>query len=156
MSVSVQLVRRSDGSVLLVEGAVVRPVRSGLLAAALEQTFGAAGAEDDSTAGLPEGPPVDVFSTPSGQPFVVVDGHRCAVRGLPEPHRVDATAYDALPDGGTIDVARANVPRARLEQLRSQAAAQPRAPGARRGSTPTGLLRRAARKAKRTVTRLIR
>jgi hypothetical protein len=111
------LVGRADGATFLLEGPVRRAVPSGLLAAAIAEAVGpvrpAADGELDQRR---EGPPVEVLEGPGGAPFVVVGGRRLPIRGLPLPHPVTADEMQSFPEGPEINVAAANVARARLEE----------------------------------------
>lgn len=110
------LARSADGKAAVVDGGRSRKVASGLLAAALEEFFGGARTvEDAELAEMPTGPPVEILEAPSGPPFVVVGGQRLPVRGVPLPHPVSAAEADAFPLGETVNVAKANVPRAHLQ-----------------------------------------
>jgi hypothetical protein len=109
------LIRRQDGKAYLVDTGRRRAIRSGLLAAGLEQIFPDRGVLDD--AGLdriPEGVPVEVFLTEGAAPFLVVNGHRMPVRGLPVPRRVADEVLATTPAGPVLDVAASNISRRRL------------------------------------------
>jgi hypothetical protein len=110
------IVRGSSGGAFVVDGGQRRAVSSGLLAAALEQRFGTArvlGPEELQR--MTAGPPVEVLEGPKGPPFVVVAGKRLPVRGLPVPYPVAAEAIERFAEGPPLDVAGANVPRARYQ-----------------------------------------
>ena len=108
------LTRRSDGLVFLVDGDGRRKVKSGLLAAALEVEFGPVQTEGESGYGRAgDAASLEVLAGPSGEPFLVVGGKRHPLRGLPSPRTVDAAEVARFPEGKTIDVARANVARAK-------------------------------------------
>ncbi len=99
-----RLVTTPEG-VAVVEGHLRRPVRAGLLLPALEVALGQhrpiTTAELDE---LDEGPPVEVLEGRRGQPFVVVDGHRLPVIGLPLPHPIEHSRLDGLPEGPRLDL----------------------------------------------------
>lgn len=110
------LVRRGAQGAWLLEGGRRRAVRSGLLAAALEQSLGVAEDVDDATfEACEEGAPVEVFEGPAGPPFVVVGRRRLPVRGLPLPAPMAAADVLAFPEG---------------PELRLRTAAEATAPGA--------------------------
>jgi hypothetical protein len=99
------LVRRPDGSVLLVEGDMARPVRAGLLVDALEAALGATrNLEPGDEPAWVEGPPVEVLESRTGAPFVVVGGRKLEVRHLPLTHPVLPALADQLPLGPPIDL----------------------------------------------------
>ena len=94
------LVRRRGRGVWVLEGGRRRPVRSGLLASALEEALGGAADVDDAELdACPEGAPVEVLEGPAGPPFVVVGRRRLPVRGLPLPSPVGADDVLAYPEG---------------------------------------------------------
>lgn len=96
----------------LVDRGEAREIRSGLLAAALEELFGVATEIDaNELAGLPKGRPVELMREVDGPPFVVVGGFRLPVRGLPMPKAPRPKNLLELPEGPVVDVAHANVPR---------------------------------------------
>jgi len=119
-----------DGSILVVEGGVGRPVRAGLLVPALETALGERRPMSaDDVAALAEGPPVELIEGRSGLPFVVVGGRRLPVAGLPLPHPVERSPLDGLPEGPALDAPsairsrRAGVAGAWLAALGTEAAA---------------------------------
>lgn len=96
-----------DEGMFLVEGNQRRWVTSGLLVPALEQLLGARRAEvDQELAGLDEGPPLAVLEAASGPPFVVVEGKRLPLRGLPLPHPVLSSSFQRLVEGPELDLVR--------------------------------------------------
>ncbi len=101
-----------DGAMLVVEGRLRRAVRARLLLPALEVALGPRRpiAEPDLAA-LEEGPPVELIEGRAGLPFVVVGGRRLPVTGLPLPFPVERSALDTLPQGPTLDVTTALIPR---------------------------------------------
>jgi GT2 family glycosyltransferase len=103
--------RPEDGRVFLVEGKVARPVRSGLLAAALTEKLGEHRSPSaDELRQMIESDPVEVLTSRDRPPWMVVANERMVIDGLPIPRRLDAADPRlALPTGPTIDVARANV-----------------------------------------------
>ena len=110
------LTRRSDGLVFLVDADGRRKVKSGLLAAALEVEFGPVQTEGESGYGRAgDAASLEVLVGPSGEPFLVIGGRRMPLRGLPSPRTVDAAEIARYPEGKTLDVARANVARAKAE-----------------------------------------
>ena len=108
-----RLVRGPDGDVHLVEGGHRRSVRSGLLAAALQELLGPIDdVDDDALAELTETAPLDVVQVGDEPPVVVVGGRRRPVRNLPLPRPVSDLAVEDLEEGEAIDVARARAPQA--------------------------------------------
>jgi hypothetical protein len=94
------LVRRAGRGVWVLEGGVRRPVRSGLLASALEQALGGVGTVTDAELdACAEGAPVEIFEAPTGPPFVIVGRRRLPVRGLPVPSPIAADDALAFPEG---------------------------------------------------------
>ena len=117
---SVELVRGSDGRVFVIEEREKRSVKSGILAAALEQSFGASrDAPDAELTALPDGVPVELFEGEDGQPFLLVGGEIRRVRGIPLTHPVDTRRIAEIPRGIDIDAAAANVSRRRLREALS-------------------------------------
>ncbi|MGH8984409.1 MAG: hypothetical protein ACRDY6_11120 [Acidimicrobiia bacterium] len=111
------LVRGPGGVVFVIEGGHRRRVSSGLLVAALEQVFGPArGVDAAEYERWAEMAPVEVLEGPKGGPFVIAGGRRLPIRGLPLPHPVDKEEMDRFPEGPELDVAAANVARARFER----------------------------------------
>jgi len=116
----VELVRGSDGLVIVVEEQTKRAVRSGILAAALERSFGPCRAVPDAElSALREGVPVELFEGEDGQPFLLVGGELRRVRGIPLTHPVDTRRVAQMARGADIDVAAANVSRRRLNDAMS-------------------------------------
>lgn len=100
-----ELVEGPEGEVALVEGSLRRPVRAGLLAVALEGTFGVRRrARPGELEALEEGPPVEVLEAPAGPPFVVVAGRRHEVRGLPVTYPVSGEAVAGLGSGPEVRI----------------------------------------------------
>jgi len=146
------LVRRSGRAIFLVEGTHRREVRSGILAAALEQALGEPrDVTDEELARFTVGVPVEVLEGPSGPAFVVVGGMRRSLRGLPLPHPVGADEVQLFPEGEGLDLAAANVSRARYEQAKAASRFGRRAAQARR--SPTRAARAAVRRAARALGR---
>ncbi len=109
------LTRRSDGLVFLVDASGRRKVKSGLLAAALEEHLGPIKTDGDDAYGkASEVATIEILAGPNGIPFVVVGGKRLPVKGLPKVRVVEGAEVDRHPEGPAIDVARANVARSRL------------------------------------------
>lgn len=102
------LVVAPDGTAYVVEGTTRRLVPSSLFVPALEELLGAARPADQSELdGLEPGPAVEVLEASVGEPFVVIAGKRSRVAGYPVPYPVHQDQADALRDGPTIDIARA-------------------------------------------------
>ena len=102
------LVRGADGAVFVVEGNYRRPVKSALLAAALERALdGHRDATDAELEAWTEAVAVEVLEGPKGPPFVVVGGRRLPIRGLPLPYPVSADEMDLLPEGQELNVSAA-------------------------------------------------
>ena len=92
------LARAPDGSVFVIEGMRKRPVRSGIIAAAVEQSFGAARAiTDDELRRLTEGVPVELFEASSGAPFIVLGGRRCSRGACRSPTRSTTVTPRSFP-----------------------------------------------------------
>ena len=149
------LVRRKDGRTFLVEGGYRRELRSGVIAAALEEKLGASrnvtGREFDRWT---DGVPVEVLEGPQGPPFIVVGGRRLPLRGMSLPYPVSGDQMQLFPKGPEVNVGAANVSRARfrramygryqVERLRSAVA--------RKGVV--GTAKEAARRAKHRARRV--
>jgi hypothetical protein len=102
------LVRASDGAMFVVEGNYRRPVKSALLAAALERALdGYRDATDEELDAWTETVAVEVLEGPKGPPFVVVGGRRMPIRGLPLPYPVSGDEMDRLPEGPELNVSAA-------------------------------------------------
>ena len=148
------LVQRKNGRTYLVEGGYRREVRSGLVAAALEQKLGRRHAVKDAEFDRwTDGVPVEVLEGPQGPPFVVVGGRRLPLRGMPLPYPVSAEQLQPFPQGSELNVASANVSRAQFQQAmygRYQVD-RVRSAVARRGVVGTAkeVTSRAARRARR-------
>jgi len=145
------LARGPNGAVFVVEGRYRREVSSGLLAAALSENLGEPREMNDGDLErLDEGVPVEVLEGPSGRPFVIVAGRRISLRGLPLPHPVSSEQMQLFPAGEEVNVAAANVARARFEQAFSGRYQIERARAAvgRKGVVPTAgaLARRVLRR----------
>ncbi len=107
-----------DDGIFLVEGDTRRLVTSGLLVPALEQLLGGRRPEvDHELAGLAERPPLAVLEASSGPPFVVIEGKRLPLRGLPLPHPVISSSYDRLAEGPELDLVRSATVRRANEAL---------------------------------------
>ena len=118
--VEVAVLALPDGQVWLREGDTRRRVKASLLTLALEQEFGARRAvEASELEQWVEGPPVEVFETSSGPPFLIVGGQRLPLRGLPTPYPVPAEAAARFPEGNELDVWRATRARRAGPRLRS-------------------------------------
>jgi hypothetical protein len=111
------LVRLTNGRTFLVEGGYRRPIRSGLLVAALERALGpsheVSGNEGERWA---DGVPVEVLEGPQGPPFVIVGGKRLPLRGLPLPHPVGSDRMQLFPQGRELNISEANVSRAQFQR----------------------------------------
>jgi len=130
---------RHSGAVSLVEGRYRREVRSGLLTAALSEHLGEPREMTaDELERLDEGPPVELLEGPRGRPFVIVGGQRHSIRGLPLPYPVGAEEMQMFPEGAELNVASANVARAKFEDAYSgrYQLSQARAAVARKGVVP--------------------
>lgn len=111
------LVRANDGAMFVIEGERRRAVRSGLLAAALEDLLGPAAELPASELDhLVESVPVEMFESASGAPFVVIGGRRHPVRGAPLPYPVDNRHAAEFAEGAELNLAAANVSRRKLEE----------------------------------------
>jgi hypothetical protein len=115
-----ELIRAEDGSLFVVEGSTKRAVRSGLVAAALEELIGEPTpvSQDDADA-YRDGIAIELFEAAAGPPFVVIGGKRHNVHGLPMPYPVDNRQASEFAEGADINVAAANVSRRRFEQART-------------------------------------
>jgi hypothetical protein len=104
----------------VVEGEERRVVKSGILAAGMELTFGPPRDATDAELGpLADGIPVELLEPPDGPPFVVVGGTRHSVRGIPVPHPVSNRQASEFPQGAEINVAAGNVSRRMYRQAAS-------------------------------------
>jgi hypothetical protein len=111
------LVRLPNGKPFLVEGGYRREVPSALLVSTLERVFGACHTVSaDEAKRWTDGVPVVVMEGPQGPPFVVVSGKRRSLRGLPMPYPVSPEQMRLLPAGRDLNVAEANVSRAKFER----------------------------------------
>jgi hypothetical protein len=97
------------------------------------------------------GVPVEVLEGPSGPAFVIVGGTRCSLRGLPLPHPVSAEEMQRFPEGEGLDLATANVSRARYEEAKQAGRLGRRAAAAR--TSPGRAVRAVARRASRALGR---
>jgi hypothetical protein len=116
----VELVRGSDGKVFVVEDGTRRSVRSGILAAALEQALGRC--RDEAVGeldALPDGVPVELLEGDDGQAFLIIGGALRPARGIPLTHPIDSRRVGEVTRGAEIDVAAANVARRRLAEAMS-------------------------------------
>jgi hypothetical protein len=151
-----RVVRAPDGSVFLVEGSTKRPLRSGLLAAAIENVLGeTTDVTEEELQQLTEGPPVALFEGTKGNPFVIIGGRRHSVTGLPLPYPVDDLQASDLPEGEEINVAAANISRRRFDEARTGQFQLNRARGtlARKGfvGTAKSIGRRVGSRVKRAI-----
>jgi hypothetical protein len=148
------LARRSDGSVFLIEGGTKRPVRSGLLAAALEDCLGPSRAvTDGDLEAKSDGVPVELFEDPGGEPFVVFAGEHHRARGVPLTYPVSERAASDLRRGKEIDLARANVPRRRLREVMAVSYQLQRLKSAAKRKGIVGTAKEVTRRAGKAVTK---
>jgi hypothetical protein len=111
------LVRPANGKPFLIEGGYRREVPSALLVSTLERVFGPCHTVSaDEAKRWTDGVPVAVLEGPQGPPFVVVGGKRRSLRGLPVPYPVSPEQMQLLPQGRDLNVAEANVSRAKFER----------------------------------------
>jgi hypothetical protein len=111
------LVRLANGKPFLIEGGYRREVPSALLISTLERVFGPCHTVSaDEAKRWTDGVPVAVLEGPQGPPFVVVGGKRRSLRGLPVPYPVSPEQMQLLPQGRDLNVAEANVSRAKFER----------------------------------------
>jgi hypothetical protein len=109
------LVRRPDGATYVVEGRNRRRVKSGLLAAALEQRLGSRReVTEDELEQWPEAAPVELLECPTGPPFLVVGGQRIPIRGIPLTHPVSGDLAARLPEGPELNVSAGGLARVRM------------------------------------------
>ena len=130
---------RSSRAVFVIEGRYGREVSSGLLAAALAEHLGEPrDIGDEELERLAEGATVELLEGPRGRPFVVVGGQRLSIRGLPLPYPVSAEEMQVFPEGPELNVASANVARAKFQDAYSgrYQLSQARAAVARKGIVP--------------------
>ena len=114
------LARAENGAIFVIEESRKRPVRSGLIAAAIEDVLGAPRDIDQKELdGYAEGVPVELFESSNGAPFIVIGGLRHGTRGVPLPYPVDNRHASEFAEGDEINVAAANVSRRRFEQAAS-------------------------------------
>lgn len=115
-----EVVRLPDGTVWVLEAGRKRPVRSGILAAAIDQAIGpTSDATPEQLDTLQEGVPVEMFETSSGAPFVVIGGRRHSIRGAPLPYPVDNHHASEFAESDEINLAAANVSRRRFDEAMS-------------------------------------
>jgi hypothetical protein len=111
------LVRATDGAVFVIEGPHKRSVRSGLLAAAVEELLGPPRAiTDQELEGYANGVPVELLESSGGPPFLVLGGQRHPTVGVPLPYPVDFGHASVFAEGAEINVAAANVARRRFAE----------------------------------------
>jgi hypothetical protein len=154
-----QLVRRPDGATFVVEGRYRRRVKSGLLAAALEQRLGARrDVTDDEIDQWSESVPVEILERPTGAPFLVVGGQRIPLRGIPLPHPVNGELADQFPEGPELNISAGSLAKVRLRSALSPDSFVDRVKRSvdrRGGVVPAAstFARRQARRAKRALNR---
>jgi len=101
------LARDPAGAVFLVDGSSRAAITSAVLVAALEHLYGVT--VDVTAADLapwPEGPAVVVYHEADRPPFVIVQGERLPIVGLPPLRRAPRSSGRPSPAGPTIDLAR--------------------------------------------------
>ena len=154
------LVRLANGKPFLIEGGYRREVRSGLLVADARARCSARA----HTVSDRRGETLDRRRAgrgargPQGPPFVVVGGKRLPLRGLPLPYPVSRDQMQLFPPGRNLNVAEANVSRAKfqramygryqVDRVRSAVASEG-TPGRREGSGS----RAESRRARRSISR---
>jgi hypothetical protein len=100
------LVRTPTQGVFVVEGHMRRPVRSGLLFAALTRVLDPPREMTDrDVERWSLGPPVEVLEAGTGAAFLVVGGRRLPLRGLPLPYLVSTNDMLLFPEGEELNVA---------------------------------------------------
>lgn len=118
-----QLVRHPDGRVFAVAGASKRHVTSAILASAMQDAWGkiANATEADPRLALPDGDPLQVYWSGS-LPFVMLNGLRYEIRGLPVPMLVDADLAATFPVADELlDAGASHSPRSALKAARQDA-----------------------------------
>lgn len=99
------LARSPKRGAFVVEGALRRQVKAGMLFVALERVIGPARVMRDAEIDrFAEGPPVEVLEASSGPAFVIVAGRRLPIRGLPLPHPVTDEERLRFPEGEELRV----------------------------------------------------
>lgn len=148
------LMRADDGAIFVAEGSIRRAVKSGLMAAALEDLLGEPTPISRTDADTyREGVAVELFEAAVGPPFVVLGGTRHNVHGFQLPYPVDNRWASEFTEGDQIDVAKANVSRRRLEKAVSRQSPLPSSLSSRGAiGTVKHALRRAGSKVKRTLS----
>jgi hypothetical protein len=105
------LVRTPTQGSFVVEGQMRRPVKSGLIFAALIRVLGAPREMTDrDVERWGSGPPVEVLESGTGPAFVVVGGRRLPLRGLPLPYLVSSDDMLLFPEGEELNVAASRGP----------------------------------------------
>jgi hypothetical protein len=105
--VELSLVEDTAGSTYLVEGTQKRPITKMLVGALLEVEMGPPRpVTDEELDELDEGPPVEVFVSPSEVPFVIVGGRRRPINGYPLPHNVEDDQAERFEEGEPLRVGR--------------------------------------------------
>jgi hypothetical protein len=142
------LVRTPTQGVYVVEGHMRRPVRSGLLFAALTRVLDAPkDMTDRDVERWSLGPPVEVLEAGTGAAFLVVGGRRLPLRGLPLPYLVSTNDMLLFPEGQELNVA---APRAAVPKRSSRARDVIAKDGVVRGGAK--LARKAARRVASTTS----
>jgi hypothetical protein len=114
------VVRSADGRIFVVEGDEKRAVKAGIIAAAIEETLGAARQVSSAQLdGWRDGVPVELLEAPDGAAFVVIGGRRHNLRGVPLPYPVSNRQASEFPSGDDLNVASANIPRSRYVEATS-------------------------------------
>jgi hypothetical protein len=101
-----RLVER-DGTTVVIEGGLLRPVASPLVARALRHRLGASEATSAELDVLLPGPPVVLIKTPGETAFVVVGGRRLNVPGVGTMVFTDDDWYARLEPDAPLDLLRA-------------------------------------------------
>ena len=90
----------------VVEGGMRRPIKAGILIAALTRVLGPPRqVSDQDVQKWSEGPPVMVMESGSGPAFLVIGSRRLPLRGLPLPHLVATADMLLFPEGEELNVA---------------------------------------------------
>jgi hypothetical protein len=115
------LVRTPTNGSFVIEGTMRRPVKSGILFAALTRVLGEPREMTDrEIESWSLGPPVEVLEAGTGPAFVVVGGRRLPLRGLPLPYLVSSADMLLFPEGEEINVATPRAaPKGRVARARA-------------------------------------
>jgi len=97
--------RADDGSWFVVDGELLREIRSAMVLDALLELLGpSCPLPVSQAAALTDGPPVELVESDLGSPFFVLGARRYPVRGFPLPYPAAPRSADRLRPGPTIDV----------------------------------------------------